>query len=250
MNASRRGFTLVEVLAATAISGALMLGLFAALDMLARYRTAGRDQAQCDRIANAVAQYLECSIRETPLSIKGDLDSVYAPKAKQPPRQMTLDTERIDDPLLVTGDETTLIVAARDAESSLPQQSASRVARLITGESIRAHELPGLWRRRSVEAASFSQHHGGYLSTLQLREIEPATTIAASRWQAGLPILLSDAVTDIKFRYFDGLTWLPRWDGDGRKRLQAVEVSFVARSGSVTRPVRLVIATVTHRGLR
>jgi prepilin-type N-terminal cleavage/methylation domain-containing protein len=249
MNARRGGFTLVEVLAAMAISGALLLGLFGALDLSARYRTAGRDQAHCDRIANAAAQYFETTIREAPISLDGDLDSAFAPDVNNRAARAQDVIKPITDPVLIAGDETTLIVGTRNATTAAPSDAASRNARIITTESIRADALPGVWRRRTVVGSDVGRHRGR-LSTLLLREVETATTLAPSRWEVEYPVELSEDVSRAKFRYFDGTAWNTRWDGDGRKRLQAVEVSFAARSGTVERLVQIVISTAAHGGLR
>lgn len=261
----RSGFTLLEVLVASSATAALLLGVYQAMELSARQRLAGREQAACDQYAVGLLRWVEAEIAAAarPVAPASALryDSAWSPydaveaKAAAETAADAWDGSRgrrpgVDSPRDwgIVGTQDVLLLPAAvervDADSTL---SVRGFGWLEAGEL----ELPAVWQPRMARALSSSSFSSPTSVRRSRRPADGAAAFALQQeanvsrgrvpaWRvAGLRPLGKD-VSRLAFRYFDGLDWWPEWDGRAG-RLRAVEIELVTRSGATEQAYRLVV---------
>lgn len=254
---ARSGFTLVEVIAASALSVVLLLGVYRAMDQSARQRRAGTDEAHGDQVAMQLLRTIEGEILtarrpQRPL----EFDSAWRPHdATEAKGQSQSLPSNVANPAGRREADEVGIVGTRDALviplSSFPTREAGiampAVARVFGWRKKNDVELPVVWQQHLASRdfvgdrkAARRQPRGPAYVTFTLHPTEESNASSTPVWLAGAARPLPPEIQSLTFRYFDGSNWYESWDGSSSE-LQAIEIALVARAGTIGRRHQLVV---------
>ena len=228
----RGGFTLLELLAAVALSVLLMAAVYFAFDLSARLTTTGQEEVERARLAQAVLREIEQDLRQA-ISPPPAAPPLAAAVSSTAPRREA----RIASPpvgLIGDSDRVLLLVFANerargDEESRNAAGGIRRVgwkmsngagtarsAEPLSDSSLEAwFAAPapgrGLLRGTTTEGASVDARGSGLSAAAQAEPPE---------WR-----VFASEVVALSFRYFDGREWRPTWNSARAGRLpSAVEI--------------------------
>lgn len=205
MTARRRpGFTLLEVMLASALAVVLMAALYVALDVQLRLAVAGRDQIEQATLERAVTQRFETDLANVlgpvapPVSVTAGV-SALTPMATQ---TVTEEGEIITDAAStadtipfqagVVGDFGTLtIYVSRSSKTAEGQADIRRITYWMTEKGLARQEIP-------------------YVTSEQVaNNVDP---VIEDDKEAG-DYVIAEEVTGVVFEYWDGGAWAESWDG-------------------------------------
>jgi prepilin-type N-terminal cleavage/methylation domain-containing protein len=254
---TRAGFTLVEVIAASALSVVLLLGVYRAMDQSARQRRAGTDEAQGDQVAMQLLRTIEGEILtarrpQRPLvfdSAWRPHDATEAEGKSQPlPSNVANPTGRREaDEVGIVGTRDALVIPLSSIRTMEAGIAMPAVARVFGWRKKSEVELPAVWQQHLARRdfvgdrkATRRQPRGPAYVTFTLHPMEESNASSSPAWLAGAARLLPPEIQSLTFRYFDGSNWYESWDGSSSD-LQAIEIALVARAGTIGRRHQLVV---------
>ena len=247
----RSGFTLFEVLLASGLSVLLLVAVYGALDLHWKYSTAGRDGIEQSQLARALFQKIATDIREV----------VYLEKNSQEEEDDSDDTngdtdnseqvvqiggiaeEFSESGIGIVGNAETLVLHVNKPGHELTDrqqlESSHAWAQTTSGLQLVAWfgnrmELRQLWGLMNGETSS---------PLVRSHRTEDVAGIARFKheWRTlGLDLkkrdaksleqfreLIAEEVSELGFRYFDGVEWLESWDSVLNESLpRAIEISI------------------------
>lgn len=222
MNRVRHGYTLLEVLLATAIAALLMAALYAGMDIQLRAVQAGRESVDDSTLARSLF------LNRFGPDIAGCLTPITATTTVAPISTDTIITEAVV-PLNggIIGDATSLTLWV----SRVPKLAAGSAddAAMANSQPLSASDLVRIsyW------------HTDSGLLRLELDRVtaDESDSPRAPNIEDDPKYVIAPEVTELSFRYFDGTNWVDNWDGtaigaDGKTPLgppRAVEVTLVLK---------------------
>ncbi len=269
----RRAFTLLEILLALGLTVLLVGAICSAIELYAKYSTAGRDETERSQLARALLRKIEIDIRSIvfhdPQQDEANAETTAENGENDEEDETTI--EVIDPAEAYTGtsvglfgDTQTLVL-----HISVPSRDLN-YSSLLEGENVRERtsDLQSVAYFLAVSGASGLQGTVGNLAvggnasaaadsgTQGLARLEgDRLAMELADEQADLDSLaanttiLAEEVDFLQFRYFDGLDWLETWDSTAAGQLpQAVEIVIGLRSAedadveTSTHQYRLVVS--------
>ena len=254
-----RGFTLVELIAALAISLLLITAVVASLDIYLSLSTSGEEAVERQQIARAVIGQMTRDIESIVFRVEdegeteGDAEDSGGLSSEQVVEVQDPDTAYTAASSGLIGDSQSLVLhisrPSRDLSYSSFQQAtgtAGRTSDLMsvswflaspgaTGLAGEVGNLAAADRTGAGGTDSTTAAFTGGLSRLEgdRMAIEYADVQADTQALAGTAEVLAPEIIAIQFRYFDGQTWVDVWDSAAAGALpQAVEVTFGFRKDS------------------
>ena len=253
-NNSPHGFTLVELLLATALTAVVMMAVYSSLDLYQRLMTAGRVDSERTQLKRALLEAMKRDIQSlvyyAPPETVGSSEATESADTEQAGMLSLLPADTSDESdteeeLMVQpgsglyGDLTTLMLHV--SRPPLAVQTVTADGMPATEVDLRSiswflavPNAPGLAgavgnlasgggmtmsRNSAVQGIARLQ---GASFALDYYDSQEATGLLAERAE-----ILSDQVTLLEFRYFDGIEWLESWDSDVMEGLPAaVEISI------------------------
>ena len=239
------GFSLVEVLIALGLSLLLMASVYAAIDLLFRYQTAGRARMQRNQIVRALIRRMNedigsivMQLPEEEQSSSSDVEDDDSTGSETSPLT-TSGFEDLAAPITfgLVGDPISMHMSV-----SKPNRELSYTA--VFGEDLTAGQTSDLMTATyglapvvtTVTDTSLSMlTSGGQVVTSS--EHQPDTgfgrrlislyAMEQSEESLGAQDLLAPEISEVQFRYFDGAEWLDEWDSRTLGQLPlAIEVTF------------------------
>jgi len=251
----RHGFTLLEVLIATALTVGLMAAVFGAIRMHHQRTSVGRLEIERGQIARAVLQRIAIDIRSVMFrpepAAEEDAEGSDGSSEDQPAELADPDDAFYQDSVGVIGNADKLVLhvskplptrAFRNDEEDLFHSDLVSVAWFIAGGA-GGGSLESLVANRFIDQI----------------EINPGTPITLADEQGDYAAiaeraeLLAPEIDAIFFRYFDGADWVEEWDSRALGALPlAIEIMIffapipedlaVVMTGSAPDSFRLVVA--------
>ncbi|WP_013629505.1 prepilin-type N-terminal cleavage/methylation domain-containing protein [Rubinisphaera brasiliensis] len=253
-NNSPHGFTLVELLLATALTAVVMMAVYSSLDLYQRLMTAGRVDSERTQLKRALLEAMKRDIQSlvyyAPPETVGSSEATESADTEQAGMLSLLPADTSDESdteeeLMVQpgsglyGDLTTLMLHV--SRPPLAVQTVTADEMPATEVDLRSiswflavPNAPGLAgavgnlasgggmtmsRNSAVQGIARLQ---GASFALDYYDSQEATGLLAERAE-----ILSDQVALLEFRYFDGIEWLESWDSDVMEGLPAaVEISI------------------------
>ena len=263
-----KGFTLLEVLIAVALSAVLMAGLWALFDTYEKLFSRGQVKVENAQLVRALLEQisddLQNAIPDSSAGLPGQSASVRRFGLFGTQSALQVDVLRVTDSQLAS-DSTG---AEEPADPSRPE----RVPELHTvqylfeeaGESggPRSGDVTGLVRReldwetpaggRQRSGASGQRAGKTFLrkgSSFAAASLDPMDISAANLDPADNSLLLVPEVVGLEFRYYDGSGWNSQWNSLTRKSLPvAVEVTLTLKTSPEARRPRPVAAASEQGG--
>ncbi len=252
---SRAGFTLFEVLLASAIALLLMAALYSAVNTALRGVQISREIVQQDTLVRAIVNRITL-----------DLRSCLAPIAAQSLEETSSDAEDEEDATQmveglfpeVTPFEAGVIGDASQLTLFLSRVPADAVA-TVTGDEEVETASPSDLRRVSYWLGTAGDGGLARQEEVWLTATELSNSLEPDYSREAESILASE-VTDLYFEYFDGTSWVTSWDGSlpgpdgvtaqGPPLAIAVELTITLPddAGEKTTSVRHVIAIPASAG--
>jgi prepilin-type N-terminal cleavage/methylation domain-containing protein len=238
MSSRRRGFTLLELLLATALAAVLMMGIWSLLSMYNRLFTKGQGKAEQAQLVRALLQQLTDDLHAAIQDpVPGQPTRTRGPV---PVRRFVLvgsQTELQFDVLQITpfGGSLTPTAESEYAPAKAPLRSPElrtvyyrfgSAAELPDGQ---AAAQPGLSRRELDFETPYEEDGAGAgaaisPSGLALDDSAADLVVVDPNDDS---VMLAPEVVDCRFRYFDGSAWTSQWNSLSRKSLPvAVEVTI------------------------
>lgn len=277
--ATRRGFTLVEVLLALGLTMLVLAAAYSGLILFQRVTVAGRDDAERSQLARAIERRIASDIRcvlfqeaeveeEAESAAAADVQQIDESKgaadddsgtAPAPPEETSTATEDETVPpatgVIGTATTLTLIVAKPVRESAAtapPTTTTASEPVLLRKSDLRrisyflaapgADGLAGTVANTAptdpISAASGQGAQGlarvdGDRLTLEQAEADGNLELVAHQ-----ATILASEVTELRFRYYDGVEWLAEWDSAVLNALpKAVEITLRIEVDRPTEPV-------------
>lgn len=238
-----RGFTLLEVVFALALTVLLLGSLLASLDLYRRLSTAGRDDVQKAQLVRALFRKMELDIRSCVYQPpKPDNGSGSGGQEESSGSEESTVTE-IDpaaafsaDSVGIVGDSTTLVIHTQRPSrevSSVPvvqievlpppseQKSVAWFLAVPGADGLSGAAASVVAADGTAATSGLSRLEGDRLTTAYADAYADLTTLAANTR------LLASEVGFLQFRYFDGVTWYDVWDTTITERLpNAIEITL------------------------
>ncbi len=196
----RAGFTLLEVMLASALAVVLMAALYVALDIQLRLAVSGRDLIEQATLERAVTQRFE-----------NDLTSVIGPVA--PPVSVTVAATTGS---AATTDGSDVITDASSTTDTIPFQAGvvgdSGTLTIFVSRSTKTAEGQADIRRITywVTERGLARQEISFVTSEQVaNNLEP---VIEQDKEAG-DYVIADEVTAAVFEYWDGSAWAESWDG-------------------------------------
>ena len=252
-----RGFTLLEVLLALALSALLLGAVYMSLDLHWKYTTAGRDEVERTQLARAILNRITLDLRsalyrappedESAESAAGSTSTDATSGGTETGSADSSETILSEEPPDPTGSQSpglygnseTLMVYISQPSKTLdyaPLFDAERAGHRTSDQQTVSWFLArkggfGLAGAVGMEQEGLARTSGDSLSTtLADQEGNLAALVEQTR-------VLAPEVTRVQFRYFDGVTWQPAWDSaqyGGLPRLVEVTIELQSAAGTAT----------------
>jgi prepilin-type N-terminal cleavage/methylation domain-containing protein len=260
----RRGFTLIEILVALALSGLLLLAINAAMQHYWRLSTVGRIDAERMQIARSLNRRLAMDLRSmlyeeppaggsaaasttstTSTSDTGDAsDTAAAPVSSASTAATESDPTAATDPLTLATAH--LVGGPQSLTFATVRPRRNRIAYLAAQSAVNDDDQSDVRRVSYYYQAGSAGSGGLYYSNADQRYVEWAASYGTSA--AAQPgELLAPEVAGAQFEYFDATTatWLPNWNSDTYGGLpRAVRVTFVFQPATAAAS-RLLAESIT-----
>lgn len=253
-NGSPSGFTLVELLLATALTAVVMMAVYSSLDLYQRLMTAGRADSERTQLKRALLEAMKRDIQSlvyyAPSGTASSTEATESGETEEAGMLSLLPADTSDESATeeeltvqpgsgLYGDLTTLMLHVSRPPLSvqtvtpdgMPAEEADlrsiswflavpnapglagAVGNLASGGGMTMSRNSAVQGIARLQGASFA---------LDYYDSQEATGLLAERAE-----ILSDQVTLLEFRYFDGIDWLESWDSDVMEGLPAaVEISI------------------------
>lgn len=225
-----RGFTLLELLVAIALSGLLVGAVYASLDLYWRHSVAGRADVERAQIVRAVLRRIELDLRSlvyhppatagsgsgTAGGGSGSTDSSSSGSGSTEDASETVMMSPEDASATTTsglfGNATTLTLHVSRLSRELafsplanPQDAQSRTSELrIVTYFLSANETGSL--PSQAQGTGLARMEGDRMA-LATAEIQSDLSATASQTS-----ILTSQIVGLQFQYFDGLNWRSDWD--------------------------------------
>ena len=269
---STRGFTLLEVLLAVALSLMLLVAVYGALNLYYKYSQVGQAEMERSQIARALLNRMAVDIRSVVFRRAEEEDASAGGESTSDDSEETITVEVIDpeesyltQSVGVFGDSETLVLhisrpraaqleIAETATSSSDLQSVSYF--LVSEESEGA--LPQLVAQQASENSTIEDAETSGLARMEGDRL--AMNLADEQGDlesmASQARILAPEVDYLQFQYFDGAEWLDEWDSVAYEALplaititlgfraseESQALTFSGIVGSSTNLYRLVVA--------
>ncbi|WP_020475517.1 prepilin-type N-terminal cleavage/methylation domain-containing protein [Zavarzinella formosa] len=210
----RSGFTLLEVLLASALALVLMAALYVALDIQLRLASSGRDLIEQATLERAVTQRFESDLvmvlgpvapavsSTTTTTTTDSTGATTTTDSSDAITDATSTTDTIPFQAGVVGDTTTLtIFVSRTVKTNLLQQNSDNPPIVADIRRITYWLLAD----RGLARQEIS-----YVTSEQVANISDPV-IEQDKSEADY--VIADEVTDLLFEYWDGSAWQESWDG-------------------------------------
>ena len=251
----RSGFTLLEVLLASALAVVLMAALYVALEVQLRLANTGREAVEQATLVRAIVQRLNndltgglCPTTPPADTSGGAASTTTDASAAATPAATTSDTIAFGSGVIGESDRLTLYVSRvagagrnmdESGETSLPSD-IRRVMYWLTDYGMARQEIPWVTSER----------------------LQTSTDPDFEDGKSEKDFVIADEVTKLQFEYWDGSAWASSWDGkalaaDGktpRGPPAAIRVRFTLRlpgdnpGQTVEKEFRHTVALLTAGG--
>lgn len=252
----QRGFTLVEVLIALALTVVLLAAVYGSLAMLWRFESAGRGEVVQGQIARSILRMMgedfgsivfqlpEASAGSSgSQAADGSGSSAFAGSASSGPEGTSSTTSEVITPLTLSGiDETTgvPVTFGMVGNNEIVHLTVSRPSRelnydLFNGED----QLTGRTSDMQLVTWGLAPLPNGYYTptpgvTVPSRPTQGLGRRALDLYASGIvdaalleQDMIAGEITQLTFRYFDGAVWLDSWDSQVYGSLpRAIEVTL------------------------
>lgn len=241
------GLTLVETLAASALSVAVLTGAYRALDWAARSQRAGRAQAAGDAtLAGALGLLERCIAEAGRTPAPGSIDSAlrYASQGGTAARRQRGDA--VFNPparqLVCWGGRESLVLAARvDERDSAPAPGASPACVFFRGRSGLA-ELPRSLQRLIAARLPAVERSTHGLFFVELLAADAIGEDAAPEWQLLRIARLPGEFSRLTLRYLESGRWEPGWAERWDRMPDAIAISAAVDAGGASVAQALTVA--------
>lgn len=265
---ARSGFTLLEVLAASGLSVVLMLGVYRAMDLSSHYRRVANGRSNSDQVATTLLRLLESELAAVdsndpivsppvtdPTWIQ--LDSAWSPfdavEANTP--SLATDTTKAARPLAprrrtpaIVGNARTLVITGGETKRGSDGRPSSDQARVFGGTDRGELRMPEPWpallagENPRLDQASLREQRDTIVCLVATLERTHRDDLSnGPSWRTATTRPLANDLTEVRFRYHDGIQWHLVWTGAERFPLRAVEVTVIAGIAAAERKHQLVI---------
>lgn len=212
--ASRKAFTLLEVIISIGLGSILVMIAYASLDIASRLTRAGTENARQNGLARAVFQQIELGLR-TEIDNRHDYVEQYFPEndrdiqvtqAVQPPRSTVLGSDNV---LLIRR-----IDQGSHSEGAKPREKGYRpivdfdaffVTRTASDTQLKT-SLRELGYRLERQAAMTKQMPGLHRFRVALNASDNTATVKSTNWA-----FEKSEFKSMRFEYFDGNEWSDSW---------------------------------------
>jgi hypothetical protein len=241
------GLTLVETLAASALSVAVLTGAYRALDWAARSQRAGRAQAAGDATLAGALGLLERCIAEAGRTPAPDSIDSALRYASQGGSAATRDAEdAVFNPparqLVCWGGRESLVLAARvDERDSAATPGASPACAFFRGRSGLA-ELPRPLQRLIAARLPAANRSKNGLFFVELLAADVLGEEAQPEWQIRRIAALPGEFSRLTLRYLESGRWQPGWAQRWDLMPEAIEISAAVDAGGASVAQALTVA--------
>ncbi len=256
---SRTAFTLIETFVALALLGLIIGSVSTSLNLYWKYRSTSQQRVASSQIFRGVLEDLTTDLRSaSPMPTAVQKPPNIPVVGFGPPLNMTPMIEKtlkVQEQLLnLTNDEKRPIhfVGTSAWMSFLTVHQNSRFDdSTIKGSDQRRHII-WWWNNRSPISVPFAvsgprQISGSVASPDSLTGVARAVRSFSS--EATITSLVSQRVSSMSFRYFDGTAWTQQWNSfDSSGLPQAVEVTISIQSDGSTNVVQTFIIDLPQGG--
>lgn len=244
INDTRRGFSLLELILALALSGLILFAVGMAIDLHLRVLSVRRTHVEEAQVARAVLRMIADDLRGAVRRVEMDTSSVQLPDVEIPEELEGFDEESL------TGEEEE--DSSEIADTVIPppvpglygnmleiQVDVSRLPRLDEFQSMMAPDamaaatdIPSDLKTVSYyvapadpSATSLNASGGLVRRVLDRAVMQYAGSFGDLSIADASAQVIAPEVTSIQFQYFDGVGWYPEWDSDALGGLPlAVEI--------------------------
>ncbi len=274
----RPGFTLLEVVIALALCLVLLSAVYGALELYARYSTAGREQIERMQVARAVLRRMTSDVQSIVFQVPeatGEEDAAAAEEGMSAAGESTSGSQsgsQAGRGETGSGDESIVVEESEDAYTGTSvgligdlrtlMLHISRPVRNVTYLPIADAERVTMRTSDQISVSYFLAESGGAgLSdavsqltgsglarldgdrfAIEHADVEQETDVLAAEAK-----IVAAEVVDLQFRYWDGTLWAETWDSVALGALpQAIEVTlWFATSEAASRAPSLFSLTET-----
>ena len=224
-----RGFTLLEIVLAIGLSGAVIALLTTAIDLYLVRVEAGRNQVETAQLARTILNQIAAEIRAARLVTTGDSEEESSESTDESALVLGIfgtPTElRIDRSAAPRWEWIAAQNAADAAETAVTDeptpQNMPQTVRYVLGDG--KELLPADLAGRGVSAQPMEQGYAGlYREQLPTAAwLEQNAAVAGTSGEVSTAELFAPEVVEIEFTYFDGEALLSEWDSSLEERLPA-----------------------------
>jgi type II secretory pathway pseudopilin PulG len=259
---SRRGFTLMETLVALGLCGLIVASVGTSLELYWRFSSLSRERVTASQVQRGVVEDLTSDLRT---AVPLDLQTLSSPEPADSPaalQGMMPGSAGAGVSMFLNVSEQMLSLTSDDRQPVQFFGSPNALAILTEHNNSRfAAHSSGSYRSVRQQHVVWWLNQGASVR-LPLSAVGPRadfTTLTASNVAHGLvrverpfsqapnserkvrPQLISEDITAIRFRYFDGQQWLDEWDSLRQLAIpEAVEVQLTFQN-STSAPQRIVM---------
>jgi len=256
---TRTGFTLVELLLAAALTAVVMLAVYSSLSLYQRLITAGQDNSERTQLKRAILEAMKKDIQSLVyyappvVAAESGTASGDAAEADAGMEMETTDETGTEEIVPQAGSglygdlQTLMLHVSRPPLSAASQGDPALVTEVdlrsvswflatpnaagLAGAVGNLASGGGMMMSRTSAVQGIARLQGPSFA-LDYADSQEATALLAERAE-----ILTDEVTLLEFRYFDGLEWLDMWDSDAMESLPtAVEITIGFRAASTGTP--------------